>query len=323
MSLNNLPTHFHAMAVSQFGGPQQLSLISLPRPTLVHGQVLIRMKATSINPIDYKTRAGLGWAAAQNKDKLPFVLGYDCFGEVVELGDNVSEFSLGDQVVGLVGFPLEAGAYGEYVVADMQHVVSVSAQQSADICALPVCGLTAQQGLFDIGLLESGQKVVISGAGGAVGSIAVQLALAAGAEVIAVAHSRDHARLALLGAMTLIDYQVEAAFESLDNIDLWFDLIGGDIAIKQLTAVANIKRLVSVPTITAPQVCACVETKGTSAQGMLITPDKNSLTKLVSMVEKQQLKLNIVKHLNYKDAALAHQQLESGEVKGKIALIFE
>jgi len=150
----------------------------------------------------------------------------------------------------------------------------------------------------------------------------VQLALQASATVIAVAHRRDHARLSALGDVTLVDYNDLDAFSAIESVELWFDLIGGKNAIMQLGRVAKIKRLVTVPTITAAAICDNVTTKGTVAQGMLISPDADLLRKLTKMVENAQLKLNIAKYMNFTQAALAHQQLESGEIKGKIVLEF-
>jgi len=137
-----------------------------------------------------------------------------------------------------------------------------------------------------------------------------------------VAHRRDHARLSALGDVTLVDYNDLDAFSAIESVELWFDLIGGKNAIMQLGRVAKIKRLVTVPTITAAAICDNVTTKGTVAQGMLISPDADLLRKLTKMVENAQLKLNIAKYMNFTQAALAHQQLESGEIKGKIVLEF-
>jgi len=322
MSQNKLPTQYQAMAVTQFGGPQVLKLTTREMPILDSGEVLVKTIAASINPIDYKTRAGLGWAAEYNKDNLPFVLGYDCFGEVVAVADNTSSLTVGDKVIGLVGFPRQAGAYGEYVATPASAVVKVSYLQSRELAALPVAGITAAQGLFEFGQLKALQTVLISGAAGAVGYLAVQLALREGAKVIAVANAKDHKMLSALGPMTLIDYNQLDDFSTVGAIDLWFDLIGGDKACAQLAQVATVRRLVTVPSITAPAVIDAVVVKGTHAQGMLITQDTNRLKKLALMVEKGELKLNIAKYMNFDQAALAHHQLENGQVKGKIVLEF-
>jgi len=323
MSQKKLPTEFNSMAVTQFGAPSVLQLITCDMPVIGSGEVVIKSIAASVNPIDYKTRAGLGWAAQQNKDRLPFVLGYDCFGEVVATADDCSALCIGDKVLGLVGFPLQAGAYGEYVICKQHDVVRVDKSHTSALSALPVAGLTAMQGLFEFGQLSSNETVLISGAAGAVGYLAVQLALQAGATVIAIANANDHAMLATLGDLTFIDYNALKGLDSIANVDLWFDLIGGQNAMTQLSKVASIKRLVTVPTITATEVCATPLLNGTNAQGMLINKDVEMLRNLALMVENCQLKLNIAKYMNVRDAALAHQQIEQGEIKGKVVLEFE
>ncbi|MDP2562394.1 NADP-dependent oxidoreductase [Psychrobium sp. 1_MG-2023] len=322
MSDNCLPSQFNAMAIKEFGAAEVLTLMQLPLPQLDAGQVLVKSNAASINPIDYKTRAGLGWAAQQNADKLPMVLGYDCLGEVVAVADDVEGFNVGDKVLGMVGFPLNAGAYGEYVSVESKDIIKVSGQASSDLAALPLIGLTAMQGLFSHGNLIAGETVVISGASGSVGFLAVQLALAAGANVVALASSVSNPMLEALGDVQVIDYKTPQALSQLSTVNLWFDLVGGVAAISQLELVENVERLVTVPTITASEVCDSVANKGVEGQGMLVSPDINQLTKLVQMVENQQLRLNIAKIIDFKLAANAHQALESGEIKGKVVLEF-
>lgn len=320
MSNFQLPDCFNALAISEFGTADCLKLIEKPLTLPQSGQVLIKAMSASINPIDVKTRAGLGWAAQQNADKLPMVAGYDCFGEVVAVGDDVTEHQCGDAVVGMIGFPLEAGCYAQYVLAKPEDVVAVTAAADVNIAALPLAGLTAYQGLFEHGLLSAGETVVISAAAGGVGHIAVQLAVSHGANVIAIASEKNHQMLLALGAAQVVDYRELSQFESLSNIDLWFDLVGGDAALAQLALVKEIKRLITVPTMSAAEVCLLVESSGCQAQGMLVKPDQDQLTKLVQLVENDKLRLNIVKQLDYKDASEGHVMIEQAKVSGKIVL---
>lgn len=320
MSDIQLPNSYMAMAITEFGDSQVLKLIEKPLKLPAPDEVLIRAISASINPIDLKTRAGLSWAAQQNADKLPMVAGYDCYGEVVAVGESVIDLSCGDLVIGMVGFPLAAGSYAQYVIACADDVVPVSSHSTLDIAALPLAGLTAYQGLFDFGQLQRADTVVISAAAGGVGHIAVQLAALHGANVIAIASEKNHAMLHNLGAKAVVSYNDPSQFASLDNIDLWFDLIGGDAAMAQLESAGHIKRLVTVPTITAEQVCGAVAARGCNAQGMLVKPDKNQLTKLAQLVESSKISLNIVKHLDYNHAPQAHRLIEQAKVSGKIIL---
>ncbi|NRA61528.1 MAG: NADP-dependent oxidoreductase [Psychrobium sp.] len=323
MLRNTYPAQYDAMAIAQFGSPAQLQLMRFDRPVLAAGEVLINNIASSINPIDYKTRAGLGWAAAKNGDKLPMVLGYDTLGEVIEVAPDVSDFSVGDKVLGFVGFPLEAGCYAQLVKSSAAQLVKLNnGSVNNDLASLPLAGLTAWQGLFDIGNLQAGETVLISGASGGVGYLALQLAINAGANVVAIASLANQALLQEFANVTFVDYNDISSFQAIGDIDLWFDLIGGDTAIKQLAQVGHIKRLVTLPTMSADVVCQSVAAKVESAQGMLVSNNTNQLANLSAMVENNTLRLNIVKYVDFKQAPLMHAQLESGELRGKIVLTF-
>ncbi|MCG7530892.1 NADP-dependent oxidoreductase [Psychrobium sp. MM17-31] len=319
MSDCSIPSVYSAVEFHEFGEPDKLSYVQRETKDLASTQIRVKTLATSINPIDFKTRQGLGWAAQENADKLPMVLGYDALGEIVEIGADVSEFAIGDKVVGFVGFPLDAGCYSQYVVATSDELVKVERSYNA-LAALPLAGLTAYQGLFEHGKLKAGETVLISGASGGVGYLAVQLALNAGAKVIAVASKASGDKLLALGEVTLIDYSDASVFETLPAIDLWFDLIGGEPAILQLTAANELERLVTVPTVSKDFVCDSVLGKATSALGMLVKNDKQQLTKLVHAVENNELRLNIAKYMPLAQASAAHQLAESGAAGGKIVL---
>lgn len=319
MPHSSLPSAFNAVELSQFGDVEQLALTQVSSVSLAANEIRVKNIATSINPIDFKTRQGLGWAAQENADKLPMILGYDVIGTVVEVGTDVSEFKVDDSVIGFVGFPLKAGCYSEYIIAQSEELVAVARQYNA-LAGLPLAGLTAYQGLFEHGKLKSGETVLISGASGGVGYLAVQLALNAGANVIAVASKHNHAKLKELGDVTVVDYQQSDAFEELPAIDLWFDLIGGEPAILQLTAANALERLVTVPSVSKDFVCDSVLGKASESTGMLVKGDKAQLTNLVRAVENNSLRLNIAKYMMLSQVQEAHRLAESGTLSGKIVL---
>ena len=319
MPHSSLPSTFNAVEFSQFGDVEQLALTQVSSVSLAANEIRVKNIATSINPIDFKTRQGLGWAAQENADKLPMILGYDVIGTVVEVGTDVSEFKVDDSVIGFVGFPLKAGCYSEYIIAQSEELVAVARQYNA-LAGLPLAGLTAYQGLFEHGKLKSGETVLISGASGGVGYLAVQLALNAGANVIAVASKHNHAKLKELGDVTVVDYQQSDAFEELPAIDLWFDLIGGEPAILQLTAANALERLVTVPSVSKDFVCDSVLGKASESTGMLVKGDKAQLTNLVRAVENNSLRLNIAKYMMLSQVQEAHRLAESGTLSGKIVL---
>ena len=319
MPHSSLPSTFNAVEFSQFGDVEQLVMTQVSPVPLMANEIRVKNIATSINPIDFKTRQGLGWAAQENADKLPMILGYDVVGTVEEIGAEVSEFNVGDSVIGFVGFPVKAGCYSEYIIAQSEELVAVARHYNA-LAGLPLAGLTAYQGLFEHGKLKSGETVLISGASGGVGYLAVQLALNAGANVIAVAGKHNHAKLQELGDVTVIDYQQSDAFEELPAIDLWFDLIGGEPAILQLTAANALERLVTVPSVSKDFVCDSVLGKASESTGMLVKGDKTQLTNLVRAVENSSLRLNIAKYMMLSQVQEAHRLAESGALSGKIVL---
>ncbi|MGL5464374.1 MAG: NADP-dependent oxidoreductase, partial [Aeromonas veronii] len=194
------------LQITAFGDPSVLKLNPSLDKVPADGEVRVRICFAGVNPIDAKTRAGLGWAAAQNKDKLPWTPGYDVSGVVEKVGPGVTSLVEGERVCGMVGFPLTAGGYGESVVASESELVKldgVSLQQGA---ALPLAGLTAWQGLLEHGGLQSGQRVLILAGAGGVGHLAVQFASAYGAEVVATASPDNHGFLHALGARWMVDY---------------------------------------------------------------------------------------------------------------------
>ncbi|WP_412841362.1 alcohol dehydrogenase catalytic domain-containing protein, partial [Aeromonas dhakensis] len=160
------------LQITAFGAPSVLRLNPSQDKVPAEGEVRVRICFAGINPIDAKTRAGLGWAAAQNKEKLPWTPGYDVAGVVEKVGPGVSSLAEGDRVCGMVGFPLAAGGYGESVVAREEELVKLEDLALRQGAALPLAGLTAWQGLFEHGALKAGQRVLILAGAGGVGHLA-------------------------------------------------------------------------------------------------------------------------------------------------------
>ncbi|POF51127.1 alcohol dehydrogenase catalytic domain-containing protein, partial [Vibrio vulnificus] len=149
------------IVITEFGGPDVLAIRSSQMPEPKPGQVVIKVYFSGINPIDVKTRAGLGWAAAQNKDKLPWVPGYDISGKVVSCGENAERFVIGDTVAGFVGFPLEGGGYSQYLCVEEDALSLVPGSVTLEAAAvLPLAGQTAAQALSKAQVKE-GERVLI------------------------------------------------------------------------------------------------------------------------------------------------------------------
>ena len=224
-----------SLAITEFGAPELLTPVNLAIPSPSEEQVLIQVKAAGVNPIDAKTRAGLGWAAEHNRDKLPWVPGYDVAGVVVANGTNESKFDVGDRVAGMIGFPTEGGGYSQYVVADAGRLSTVPPSvPMVDAAAVPLAGLTAWQALEHVKLVRDEKVLILAGAGG-VGHLAVQLAVRAGAQVYATASPGNHEFLRQLDAKPIDYHQIHWATAQ-GEFDVLIDLVGGDTGIEALAS---------------------------------------------------------------------------------------
>ncbi|MFQ1892861.1 NADP-dependent oxidoreductase [Aeromonas veronii] len=312
------------LQITAFGDPSVLKLNPSLDKVPADGEVRVRICFAGVNPIDAKTRAGLGWAAAQNKDKLPWTPGYDVSGVVEKVGPGVTSLVEGDLVCGMVGFPLTAGGYGESVVASESELVKldgVSLQQGA---ALPLAGLTAWQGLLEHGGLKSGQRVLILAGAGGVGHLAVQFASAYGAEVVATASPDNHGFLHALGARWMVDYHdanwPARVVTETGQVDLVLDLVGGESGKAALACVKPRGRLVTVPTITAQQIKDAGAAAGIEVVGMLVHPDQKQLGQMLMLLRQGEVKVTLASEFPLAEGALAHQAIEGGHVRGKLLL---
>ncbi|MBR9856577.1 MAG: NADP-dependent oxidoreductase [Gammaproteobacteria bacterium] len=305
------------LVMEAFGGPEQLTLVETEHPPLTASQVRLRMHFAGVNPVDAKTRAGLGWGAQAVKDRLPWSPGFEVMGEVLEVGSEVCRFMPGDRVFGLVS----GGGYGEELVVDCNEMLPVPEKVSDEMAAgLALAGMTAWQGLTDHGGLKAGERVLIAAAAGGVGHLAVQLAKSLGATVVALGSPANHEFLRSLGADEVIDYRDEAALNAMTPVDLLFDLVGGTSGCSLLSHVKSGGRVVTVPTITADEVMAAAQALGLTATGMLKYNDIEQLEQLVQAVAEGRLKVEISQVYPLAEGAAAHRQIETGHTRGKILL---
>ncbi|EKO5174460.1 NADP-dependent oxidoreductase [Vibrio vulnificus] len=307
------------IVITEFGGPDVLAIRSSQMPEPKPGQVIIKVYFSGINPIDVKTRAGLGWAAAQNKDKLPWVPGYDISGKVISCGENAERFVIGDTVAGFVGFPLEGGGYSQYLCVEEDALSLVPGSVTLEAAAvLPLAGQTAAQALNKAQVKEGERVLILAGAGG-VGHLAVQIAVAAKAEVYTTCSERNLDYMATLGAHA-INYQFAPASERLSDVDVLIDLVGGDVALDALKCLKDNARVVTVPTLSAEMICEKAKLLGFEAMGMLVEPDPQQLDTLLYMVGVGLLKTEIQRIYPMHEVSDAHKQIETGHTRGKVLL---
>lgn len=307
------------IAITEFGNAEVLAIQTTSTPTPQTGEVLVKVAYSGVNPIDVKTRAGLGWAAAQNKDSLPWVPGYDISGKVVSCGEDTSRFQEGDEVAGFIGFPIRGGGYSQYVCvpeSELSYVPNSVALEAAAV--LPLAGQTAAQALSKANVTEGDRVLILAGAGG-VGHLAVQIAVATKAEVFTTCSERNLDYLATLGAHA-VNYQFAPVSERVEDVDVLIDLVGGDAALDALKCLTDNARVITVPTITAELICEKAKLLGFEASGMLVEPDREQLDTLLYMVGVGLLKTEVQHVYPMTDVIEAHKQVESGRTRGKILL---
>lgn len=305
----------------QFGEPDVLQVVSSPVPEPGDGQVLIRVHGAGLNPIDWKTRKGLGFAARQIEGSLPWTPGYDVAGEVVEVGSGVTTFVPGDRVMGMVGFPVDGGGYSEFALASADELAIVPEELDlVQAGGVPLAALTAWQGLFETGSLESGQKILIHAGAGGVGHFAVQFALERGAHVIATASARNRDFLAELGVHEVIDYHESDFVDECYGLDMVLDLMGGEIGKRSLHTLGEQGVLVTIPTVTADDIISEAERMGLRAHGMTVRPDVFHLEEIAELIEDGDVRVHVDQQFALDDVRSAHETLEGGHVRGKLVL---
>ncbi|MFJ8961249.1 NADP-dependent oxidoreductase [Lentzea sp. NPDC102401] len=294
-----------AIIQNEFGGP--LTLSDVPKPAPLPTEVLVRVHAAGVNPVDWKTRAGSGMAGMQT---FPFINGWDVSGVVEEVGFGVTTLKPGDEVYGMPWFPRAASAYAEYVTAPSRHFAKKPKSLThVEAAALPLAALTAWQVLVDTADVQPGQKVLITAAAGGVGHLAVQIAKAHGAYVIGTAREPKHAFLKEIGADEVIDY-TQGDYAG-NDVDLFVDLVGG----ASPDSVRPGGVFVGVPSGVDRPIRGDIRTSP-----ILVEPDRAGLRAIAALIESGELKVHVDATFPLEDAGKAHALGETGRTQGKIVL---
>jgi NADPH:quinone reductase-like Zn-dependent oxidoreductase len=296
----------HAVVIHETGSPEVLHYEETDRPEPGDGEVLIRVRATTVNPADWKARRGAREVA------LPAVLGIDVSGTVeVSRAEAVAE---GDEVFGVAA----SGGYAEFTTASAAAIAKkpdgISHEQAA---AIPVAGMTAWQALFDRGGLESGRTALIAGAAGGVGHFAVQFAKHAGARVIGTGSSRNRDFVLGLGADEYVDYTEQDVGEAVSGVDVAFDTVGGETTESLLPTLREGGVLVTIAN--APPEEAARE-RGARAELLVMSPSSEQLARIAELVAAGEVHVEITEVLPLTEVQRAHELSESGHTRGKIVL---
>jgi NADPH:quinone reductase-like Zn-dependent oxidoreductase len=296
----------HAVLIHETGGPDVLSYEEADRPEPGEGEVLVRVRAASVNPIDWKIRRGL------RPTSLPAVLGNDVSG-VVEVS-RADGFAAGDEVFGIA----PSGGYAQFATAPAAVIAKKPARVSHEqAAALPVAGMTAWQALFDRGGLEPAQTALVAGAAGGVGHLAVQFAKHAGARVIGTGSSRNRDFVLGLGADDYIDYTSQDVGELASDVDVAFDTVGGETTQSLLSTLREGGALVTIAN--APPEQAASE-RGVRAELLVMSPSSEQLSRIADLIAGEQVRVEIADTFPLSEVARAHELSESGHTRGKIVL---
>ncbi len=311
-----------AIAIQEFGGRDNLQLMDLPIPAVGAQEVLIRVKAAGVNPVDWKIREG--FLRDLFPHEFPIILGWDAAGVVEKIGSEVTGHRVGDEVYAYGRLPVvHNGSYAEYIALPANIVakkpVSLSFEQAASI---PLAALTAYQSLFDAGGLQSGETVLIHAAAGGVGGFAVQLAKQHGATVIGTASPRNHDYLRGLGADRVIDYLTQDFRQVIrewypSGVDLVYDCVGGDVLEQSVEILSSTGRLI---TIAEPAQAETMKAQGLNVQFVFVAPNTRQLEELANMADQGLLHTHVSGTFPLEAAVQAHEILEAHHVKGKLVL---
>jgi NADPH:quinone reductase-like Zn-dependent oxidoreductase len=307
-----------AVVLHEYGAPEVLALEEVAKPEPIPTEVQVRVHAAGVNPVDFKTRAGRGVSAVLGEP--PVRLGWDVSGVVSEVPSGVTRFKVGEEVFGMPWFPRQAGAYAEYVTAPTRHFAAKPhALSHAEAAALPLAGLTAWQIVVDTIQLEDGADILVHGAAGGVGHLAVQVAKARGANVIGTARAAQAGWLRELGVDQTIDYENERFEDLVADLDAVIDFTG-TYGERSLPVLRPGGMLVSVPSGVPREVLDLAARGERRATGFLVEPDPVGLAGLSHLVETAQLQVKVDRVFDLEDVAESHRQAEAGHAGGKLVL---
>ncbi|UMR28497.1 zinc-dependent alcohol dehydrogenase family protein [Massilia sp. MB5] len=313
------------MLLTSFGGPKSFELCDVPKPVPQAGQVLVRVHASSINPLDYQVRRG----DYPDLVPLPAITGHDVSGVIEEVGPGVTAFSPGDEVWYTPQIFDGPGSYAEYHVA-AENIIGKKPPSLSHLeaASLSLVGGTAWEALVARAALRVGESILIHGGAGGVGHVAIQLAKAMGARVFTTVREANFEFARSLGADVLIDYAKEDYVAAImretgrRGVDVVFDTIGGNTLSRSPDALAQLDRLVSIVDIAQPQNLIQAWGKNASYHFVFTRQNRGKLDELSALVARGQLRPHIGAVYSLADIPLAHARLESPNngVRGKIAI---
>lgn len=305
-----------SVCIYSYGGPEVLAYVDTPRPHAGEGEILVRVHAAGVNPVDWKVREGQ--LQEMVRHVLPLILGWDVSGVVVGVGSGVTRLQLGDEIFSKPDLSRD-GAYAEYIVIkESEAALKPKSIDHLHAAVLPLAGLTAWQALFDAAGLSAGQRVLIHAAAGGVGHLAVQLAKWAGATVVGTASADHHDFLRSLGVDEVIDHHLKPFEEVVAPVDVVFDTVGGDVRERSWKVLKPGGILVS---IIGPPAAETAAAHGVRQAFVFTEANASQLGQLASLVDSGKLLPSVETILPLSAARRAHELSEAGHTAGKLVLL--
>jgi 2-desacetyl-2-hydroxyethyl bacteriochlorophyllide A dehydrogenase len=308
-----------AVVIYRYGAAEVLQYEDVEQPKIEPTQLLVKVRASSVNPIDWKIRQGM--LSLITGSKFPIVLGFDVAGDVVAVGSGVTRFKPGDAIYGSTSFP--GGGYAEFAAVPENLVALKPTNLNyEEAAAVPLAALTALQALREQGNIQTGQTVLINGAAGGVGIFAVQIAKALGAVVTGVSSTKNLDLVKSLGADRVIDYTQEDFTEDIAQYDIIFDAVGK-------RSLSQTKRVLKpngiyITTLPSPEVLLegilTAFLPGQKAKFILQKPNTQDLVYLKELIEADKVRVVIDRTYPLQELAAAHSYSETGRAVGKIVL---
>jgi NADPH:quinone reductase-like Zn-dependent oxidoreductase len=310
-----------AIVLEQAGNIENLKLTDIPKPGIQNDEVLIKVKAISINPVDIKTRIGKSLYNELKSKNAAIILGWDVSGVIEETGKVVTEFKKGDEVFGMVNFPGHGKAYAEYVAAPTSHLAlkpsNISHEEAA---AATLAALTAWQAVVTHAKVSKGQRIVIQAASGGVGHYAVQIAKSIGAYVIATSSAANKDFVISLGADEHIDYKKHRIDDIVSDADFVLDPIGDDNIDPSLNAVKKGGTVIMLPSFFKEQIAEKAKARGVNGYYFSVQSNGEDMKQIAELLEKGIIKSYVSQVFPFEKMADAHLQIETGRTVGKIVV---
>jgi NADPH:quinone reductase-like Zn-dependent oxidoreductase len=302
------------------GGVENLVKAEIPIPEISDNDVLIKISAIGLNPIDIKTRKGRGLYQAL-KESDPIILGWDISGTVAGAGSKVTRFKVGDEAFGMVNFPGHGKAYAEYVAAPEAHLaLKPSGIPHSEAAAASLAALTAWQVLKYKAAIKKGDRVLIHAAAGGVGHFAVQMAKHQGAWVAATASARNREFISIIGADLFIDYEKRNFENELHDLDLVLDMIGGDYTTRSFRVLKPGGTIVCIPSGTSEDISEQAAARGLYGTHFRVRSDGGDMKEISDLLERGVIKPCISGTFTFDEIRPAHLQIETGKTRGKLVI---